>query len=256
MHACLNVDEILRLIASELVVSQGGATAVALACCCKSFEDPVLDTLWETQYQLFPLLESLPGDIWKDGKRGVSAPTTYVFSSLNYFIPKYFKRLPTTLECTRFRKYAQRMRSFKVPGDLKILSSELFSVLQLRTTGGLLLPNLKSLHLWYTNQEFIPFIKLFLSPQTTAITIAFEFMGPGGLPPAAVASIITTFPTLCPNLREITLPNLPRDPRVVAAVSGMLSPPIEIPSDASLWILELHEGPLKWSTSYQTYTSS
>ena len=43
MHACLNVDEIVRLIAYELVASGGYATAVALARCCKSFEDPVLD---------------------------------------------------------------------------------------------------------------------------------------------------------------------------------------------------------------------
>ena len=47
MHACLYVDEILRLIASELVVPGAKATTVLLVCCCKSFEDPVLDTLWE-----------------------------------------------------------------------------------------------------------------------------------------------------------------------------------------------------------------
>ena len=49
MHICLNVDELVRLIACELVASEGKATAVALAGCCKSFEDPVLDALWETQ---------------------------------------------------------------------------------------------------------------------------------------------------------------------------------------------------------------
>ena len=50
MHACLNVpDEILRLIACELVASEGQATAVPLACCSQSFEGPVLDALWETQ---------------------------------------------------------------------------------------------------------------------------------------------------------------------------------------------------------------
>ena len=49
MHACLNVDEIIRLIARELVASESKATAAALACRRKTFEDPVLDTLWETQ---------------------------------------------------------------------------------------------------------------------------------------------------------------------------------------------------------------
>ena len=45
MHLCLNVDEILRLIAHELVASRGKGTTVGLACCCKGFEDPVLDGL-------------------------------------------------------------------------------------------------------------------------------------------------------------------------------------------------------------------
>lgn len=67
MHPCLHLDEIVRLIACELVALEGQATAVALACCCKSFEGPVLDVLWETQQFLDPLFKSLPGDIWRDG---------------------------------------------------------------------------------------------------------------------------------------------------------------------------------------------
>ena len=60
MHPCLNVGEILRLIADELVVSEMEATAVALACCCKKFEDPALDALWSAQDDPLLLLMSLP----------------------------------------------------------------------------------------------------------------------------------------------------------------------------------------------------
>ena len=63
MHACLNMDEIVRLIAWELVASRAKATTIALACCSKSFEDPVLDTLWGTESLLRPLLRSFPGDV-------------------------------------------------------------------------------------------------------------------------------------------------------------------------------------------------
>ena len=66
MHVSLNVDEIMRLIACELVVSRGRAAAVALACCCKAFEDPVLDVLWETQGRLAPLLKCFPQEVWKE----------------------------------------------------------------------------------------------------------------------------------------------------------------------------------------------
>lgn len=75
-HACLNVDEILRHLACELVASGGKGAAVALACCCKNFEDPVLDALWETQDQLRPLLKSFPADVWND-EGSVSASPTF-----------------------------------------------------------------------------------------------------------------------------------------------------------------------------------
>ena len=78
MHRCLNLDEVVRLIAYELVASGRKATAVCLARCCKSFEDPVLDALWTTQDKLSPLFKCLPGDVWKKGGYTVSAPTTHV----------------------------------------------------------------------------------------------------------------------------------------------------------------------------------
>jgi len=86
MHACLNVDEIVRLIAWELVASKARAAAVALACCSKSFEDPVLDTLWEVQDRLRPLLRSLPGDVWKRGNCPVVSVPTTRFLILNYLV--------------------------------------------------------------------------------------------------------------------------------------------------------------------------
>ena len=79
MHPCLNVDEILRLIAHELVASGGKGTAVGLACCRKGFGDPVLDVLWETQDQLLPLLETFPGDVWDEDECTVSTPKTRFF---------------------------------------------------------------------------------------------------------------------------------------------------------------------------------
>jgi hypothetical protein len=72
MHDCLCVDEIVRLITGELVAATQHATTIAFACCRKSFEDPVLDVLWETQCRLLPLLKTLPGDIWSPGGYKVS----------------------------------------------------------------------------------------------------------------------------------------------------------------------------------------
>ena len=84
VHRCLKVDEILRIIANELVGSGANATAAALAPCSKSFEDPVLESLWETQEQLLPLLQSFPGDVWETSEAGqfVSPSSTHLVPSV------------------------------------------------------------------------------------------------------------------------------------------------------------------------------
>jgi hypothetical protein len=83
-----------------------------------------------------------------------------------------------------------------------------------------LFPNLKSLVSWSTIEEFIPFIPSLLSPTTTVIDINFN--GYTDAPNAAIASTVTTFPALCPNLRKIRLHHLPRDPIITDAVSELL----------------------------------
>jgi hypothetical protein len=220
MHPCLGVDEIFRFLAYELVASEAKASIVALACCCKSFEDPALDILWETQDRLLPLLKSLPGDVWKGDGCTVSASTTRVLFLLNHLDPKSFKRFPTTLEWARFREYARRMQMFRGPGDTNFLTSEVFEALQFGAIDELLFPNMKSLELWSTVVEFIPFISSFLSSRTT--TIYIEFSEYSDFPDAPVTSMVTAIPALCPNLQKITLRSIPRDPLIVAAFSEFL----------------------------------
>ena len=87
MHVCLNVDEIVRLIARELVASGGNATAVALACCSRNFEDPVLDALWVEQTRLLPLLKSFPGDVWNEDRCTVSTRIASEYRSMTRAFP-------------------------------------------------------------------------------------------------------------------------------------------------------------------------
>jgi hypothetical protein len=85
MHPSLTVDDILHLLACELVESELEATAVSLACCCRTFEDPVLNVLWKTQEQLTPLLKCLPQEVWEeeDGMFVSQALSLYLLSTLN-----------------------------------------------------------------------------------------------------------------------------------------------------------------------------
>ena len=123
------------------------------------------------------------------------------------------------MEWARFLKYARGMQELRDRGDLHVLSPEVFSVLQLCAINDPFFPHLKTLELLDVTEEFIPFIPLFLSPRTTYIEISF--LGSDS-PRAMVVSMATTLPVLCPNLREIILDSLPKDPMIIAGVSGML----------------------------------
>jgi len=70
-HRIFGISDLTRLIAGQLVlISQ--QTAVNLACACRCLEEPVLSTLWETQYGLCTLLGVLPGGVWDVEKPGVN----------------------------------------------------------------------------------------------------------------------------------------------------------------------------------------
>jgi len=111
------------------------------------------------------------------------------------------------------------MRNLEERGTLGALSSEVLPFLQVGAVNEPLLPNLRTLKLWPAPGKFIPLIPSFLSPRTTLINIGFD---EPDLPKAVIASMVTTFPILCPNLKEITLRPLPRDPMITTGVSGML----------------------------------
>lgn len=112
------------------------------------------------------------------------------------------------------------MRKLEERGPRNTLSSEVFSVLQHCAINEPLFPNLKTLRLWGTTVEFVPFIPLFLSPGIITINIGFIlFSNP---PKVMVASVLTTLATLCPSLRDVNLHRLPRDPMITAAVSEIL----------------------------------
>ena len=63
-HRVLGIDEILREVASR-VVDRDPPTAVSLACCTKSFEEPALRALWKTQTELTILIKTFPPDCWE-----------------------------------------------------------------------------------------------------------------------------------------------------------------------------------------------
>lgn len=65
MHECLQVDDIVRLIAEE-TVNLERPTAISLACTCRVFEDAVMGVLWGShQSDLVNLLRCFPSEVWE-----------------------------------------------------------------------------------------------------------------------------------------------------------------------------------------------
>ena len=63
-YLIFKIDELTRLIASQLILIDGNA--VNLARVCRSLEEPVLSTLWEIKPRsLHTLLKVLPKETWK-----------------------------------------------------------------------------------------------------------------------------------------------------------------------------------------------
>jgi len=131
---------------------------------------------------------------------------------------KAFERIPTKSEWTAFRKHARRMHTLKVDTSEDPLTFDILLTLQLRTANEPFLPRLKTFECEEVTVEFIPFIPLFLSPKTVVITVRFA----EDSPTVAVASTISRFPVLCPDLAYVTLKGIPRDPVIIDAVSEML----------------------------------
>ena len=63
-HRIFKISELTRLIAGHLILINP-KSAVNLACTCRYLEEPVLSTLWETQWSLCTLLGVLPEKTWE-----------------------------------------------------------------------------------------------------------------------------------------------------------------------------------------------
>lgn len=85
-HKVFEVDEILRPIAGY-VVDLGGSSAIALACCCRAFEEPVLGLYWECQ-RLDKLANVLPEGVLK--RSGDDRSPYYVRTPGNPYVPDEF----------------------------------------------------------------------------------------------------------------------------------------------------------------------
>jgi len=110
------------------------------------------------------------------------------------------------------------MRRITLDTSKDPLTSDILLAVQLRSVHGPWLPRLESFECEGVTGAFIPFVPLFLSSKTTQVTIGFAEDSPA----VAIATLITKFPTLCPDLYFVALSDLPKDLVIIEAVSEVL----------------------------------
>ena len=82
-HKIFDIDEILRYVVSWIVQMRRWKDAVNLACCCKSFEEPVLSMVWE-KTSLGTLARLLPMDRQETTDGYLTVRTTLLESRPRY----------------------------------------------------------------------------------------------------------------------------------------------------------------------------
>ena len=175
MHQVLRLDELIRNISHcASPTPEGSASLLAFACCCKSFEEPVMDILWQRQVDLSTILKTLPADSW------MVTDNIFVREKLRSLVVSQPLPISQTLsrnlspdEWKRFKKYTARVITLGVPKMyvFRILwdsprawvSVETIQLLGMESQRGGFWPGLRLLKC-NIDWEIVPFISLFLTP--------------------------------------------------------------------------------------------
>ncbi|KAI0754815.1 hypothetical protein C8Q80DRAFT_1095709 [Daedaleopsis nitida] len=175
MHRCLRVPELLDIIFQKVQIESGGNSAViALACTARCFQDAALDTLWQSQASLVPLVKCFPEALLtetkvEDGSRELS-----------------FVKDPEPEDWARVAAYAARIRAIRLDpysypsyyGILQLAGSALETLHRLTNTTPLL-PNLRSFewtHAFKIDSHNVASLLLYLSPQVSSMDILLAAM--------------------------------------------------------------------------------
>lgn len=181
------IDEILRPIATH-AFDLDGRSAIALARCCRTLEEPVLSLCWENQ-SLDRLAGALPKSVL--GRSGDDRSPFYTFI-----------RLPTQEERYRLLRYASWIK--RIEGVVTRRLEAFFNVLQFSSPTETPFPNLRSLE-WRVYPSLLRFLPLFVSPQMSTFSVSV-YKDASFNPKTMVRDYLSTAVAALPAfLREFTL---------------------------------------------------
>ncbi|KAI0720609.1 hypothetical protein C8T65DRAFT_567393 [Cerioporus squamosus] len=185
--------------------ASGEATIAVLARTAKCFHDAALDTLWQTQTSLVPLVKCLPDALLaetreQDGTRKLS-----------------LSREPSPEEWTRFKMYAERIRAIRLDPyqystyyAIKLAGSVYVSVRKCIGNAPLL-PNLRSFEwaqVYNDEPEDVASLLLMLNPKVSSMDIVVGALSDDAA--REVATALSNFgenPSQLRNIRIVSTPS-------------------------------------------------
>ncbi|KIJ63281.1 hypothetical protein HYDPIDRAFT_113249 [Hydnomerulius pinastri MD-312] len=215
MHDCLQVPEVVNLIASKISegrfgsknlkesgrVLQARVAVLNFARSCRAFKEPALDVLWSKLTSLEPLIRCLPRDLWRRSSPGG---------------PLVIERALFAQDWEIFHYYARRVRSLQFT---KFQSSRIDNSFVLAVSGSPtlpLLPNLKEM-LWFDGSEMLSQLLCFLLGPSLQILSLHEDQ-PTQLARQAVIASLGQF---CPSLRRLTMKSTELSANNCRAICGL-----------------------------------
>ncbi|KAJ7088754.1 hypothetical protein B0H15DRAFT_840663 [Mycena belliarum] len=205
MHRCLSLPEVFQIILEKLdeahsdllpplYRSRGSSSHARLARTCRLFSDAALNMLWRNQCTMIALLKCFPAHLWE--VTGLdSSPTTGVFR----FLPE---SAIGPADWERFLLYAARIKTITLGLNLYAHAADLpldaLEMINITRPAECILPNLRKLHWVTTDPTVFPFIRLFLCPGISAISLVLE-------PTPAHRSLLLWLGSTAHSLQEVSL---------------------------------------------------
>ncbi|KAF8887191.1 hypothetical protein BD779DRAFT_534420 [Infundibulicybe gibba] len=199
MHRCLLIPEILRIICVHISSHHQSCDLHGVVLVCRSFYNASLDLLWRDIAGLFPLLRTLPSDIWS----GPLSPHEVVLA-----------RAITPSDLERFKAHAHHVQVYS---DHYIdVPIAIYQALSFHFHDQPILPNLVEMVWTDEEQEIFPYISMFLAPCIRKMEL--------GMSNSSVQnSLLSTLGMKCPSMTHFELDAMDYYPDMGRQVESLLS---------------------------------
>ncbi|KAJ7658153.1 hypothetical protein DFH06DRAFT_1327441 [Mycena polygramma] len=207
MHRCLQIQEIIRIIAGNLLRAPycsftnpgpplDRKALASLARTCRLFSEIALDILWREPGSLLFLLKCFPQHTWE---------TEASQSDNDLWLEKFhFRTVIRPRDWDRVLFYAPRIQSITLAGssfDDSLPLLDAVEVLAVSLPTPILLPNLRSLTVGCREPALYPYIRLFLASSITSISLRLT----PTIGHLSQLSLLSRLPSHLPSLTDIRI---------------------------------------------------